>query len=387
MTSMRWWLLGVVLTISSASAQPPPKPPPVITLPLDFVGSTPLLAVRVNGATASWFIVDSGASSCVLDDAVAARLKLATVDRGAATGAGKGTVPYRSYRPDAVTFRAGLARFTCPLVISLDLSGQPAILGRRIDGVLGTGLFAQYVIELDHDTATLRLHPRDAFDYRGPGETLPLTFEDNVPHVTARLTVAGGSPTERKLLVDTGSQDAVDDDLLLKSKTPLVEVEGGVGIGQTYRVSFGLFTQVRLGSFELADVPAVAPGVALVGGEVLRRFRIFFDYSRARMIVEPTAHFRDRFPEGGPELRLHAVPGDASVKIHEVPARSPAARAGLLAGDLITAVDGAPVAELTFARVEALLNRPGASFALSIRRADRTLSIILDNPPRPRGTR
>lgn len=376
MTSIRWSVLAAALCARSAWAEPAP---PVITLALEFTGSTPLLAVRVNGSAPGWFIVDSGASPCVLDDALARRLRLVAVDTGTATGAGKGSVPTRNYRTDAVSFRAGLASFNCPRVISLDLSGQPAILGRKIDGILGGGFLSQYVVELDYETATLRLHPRD-FEYRGPGETLPITLEKGVPHVTARLTVAGVAPAARTLLIDTGSQDAVDDDLLFQSKAPLAEVEGGVGLGQTYRVSFGSFSQVRLGSFELADVPAVAPGVPLIGGEVLRRFRIFFDYPRSRMTLEPNPHLHDRFAASAPALQLRGVPGDAAVRVHEIPAQSAAARAGLAAGDLITAVDGTPVADLKLARLQELLKRPG-TFALTVRRAGRPLAVVLENPP------
>ena len=177
----------------------------------------------------------------------------------------------------------------------------------------------------------------------------------------------------------TGSQDSVDDDLLLQSKTPLAEVEGGVGLGQTYRVSFGVFSRVRLASFELENVPGVAPGVPLIGGEVLRRFRIFFDYARSRMTLEPNPHLHDRFRSSGPELQLRGAP-DGAVRVHEIPARSAAALSGLAAGDLITAVDGTPVAELTYTRLQALLTRAGA-FTLTVRRAGRTLTVVLDNPP------
>jgi hypothetical protein len=377
MASLRWFLLAA-LSVRAAAAQPAPG---VVTLPLELLGSTPLVSVRVNGSLPLMFILDSGASPCVLDEALARRLRLAAIGTGAASGAGKGTTPYRSYRSDAVSFRAGLAGFTCPKVISLDLSAQPAILGRRIDGILGTGLFSQYVVEVDYDTATLRLHPRDSFTYRGPGETLSLTFEDEVPHIIVRLTVPGVPPADRKLLVDTGSQDAVDDELVLQSKTPLTSVEGGVGLGQTYRVSFGTFSHVRLGSFELTNVPAVAPGVPLIGGEVLRRFRLFFDYPHSRLTFEPNAHLHDPFSTGGPQLSLRAVPSESAVRVQDVPAHSAAAQAGLVVGDVITAVDGASVAELTFTRLHALLTRPGAAFTLTIRRANRPLTIVLDNPP------
>ena len=131
--------------------------------------------------------------------------------------------------------------------------------------------------------------------------------------------------------------------------------------------------------FELASVPAVAPGVPLVGGEVLRRFRIFFDYARSRMTVEPNPHLHDRFALSAPALQLRGMPGDGAVRVHEIPAQSAAARAGLAPGDLITAVDGTPAADLGFMRLQALLRRAG-TFALTVRRAGRSISVLLENP-------
>jgi C-terminal processing protease CtpA/Prc len=138
---------------------------------------------------------------------------------------------------------------------------------------------------------------------------------------------------------------------------------------------------VRLGSFELTGVPGVAPGVPLIGGEVLRRFRLFFDYANARLTFEPNPHLHDRFRAGGPQIGIRAAPVEGAVRVQDVPAGGAAARAGLVVGDLITAVDGAPVAELTFPRLQALLVRPGAAFALTVRCGNRTLAIALDNPP------
>ena len=270
--------------------------PRSIRVRADLAGSTILIQLRVNESGPLWFILDTGANSCVLNHKAADELRLQPVSDVQGSGAGRGPVPFRSYRKEEVKFRIARASFQCDHVLSVDLSNQPSIIGRRVDGVLGSDFIAQFVIEVDYDRSVVWLHDPERFRYRGKGEVLPLTFERRLPYVEAQITVPGQLPSPRKLLVDSGSQDAVDDDLLLKSTGSLRKVIGGVGLGQTYEVSLGPLSLVQLGSFTFKDVPSVAPGVALIGSEVLRRFRTYYDYKRQRMILEPNRHLNDRFP-------------------------------------------------------------------------------------------
>jgi hypothetical protein len=262
----------------------------------DLAGSTILIPVRVNNSGPLWFILDTGANSCVLNHKAADELRLQPVSEVQGSGAGRGPVPFRSYRKEDVKFRIASALFQCDHVLSVDLSNQPSIIGRRVDGILGSDFIAQFVIEVDYDRRLVWLHDPERFRYRGKGEVLPLTFERRLPYVEAQIAVPGQLPSSRKLLVDSGSQDAVDDDLLLKSTGNLRKVTGGVGLGQTYEVSLGPLSVFQLGRFTFKNVPSVAPGVALIGSEILRRFRTYYDYKRQRMILEPNRHLNDPFP-------------------------------------------------------------------------------------------
>lgn len=263
---------------------------------VDLAGSTVLLPGRVNDSGALWFILDTGANSCVLDHKVADQLRLKPASDIQGTGAGRGPVAMRSYPQKDVTFRIAGTSVQCDHVLSVDLSNQLSIIGHRVDGILGSDFISQFVVEVDYEHRLVRLHDPKRFRYRGKGEILPLRFERRLPYVEAEITVSGQPPTPRKLLVDSGSQDAVDDDLLLKSKGSLRKVTGGVGLGQTYEVSFGQLALFELGRFSFKDVPSVAPGVALIGSEILRRFRAYYDYKGARMILEPNRHLNDPFP-------------------------------------------------------------------------------------------
>lgn len=45
-----------------------------------------------------------------------------------------------------------------------------------------------------------------------------------------------------------------------------------------------------------AQTRSVRVPVDLTGSEILRRFHVYFDYQRERMILEPNGHLNDPFP-------------------------------------------------------------------------------------------
>lgn len=367
------WLACVPV---AGAAQPASLPPAAsVAVPVEIVGATVLLPVRINGSAPLWLLLDTGANSCVLDHALARRLGLESIRAGEATGAGTGTVPYLSYRPEDVAFEVGGTAFRCEHTISLDLAAVPGIVGHPVDGILGSDFIAQRTLQINYDAAVVRLHDPASFAYEGGGEILPLEFERRLPYVRAEITVAGVPPEVSRLLVDSGSEDAVDDPLLLRSTAGLETVTGGVGLGEEYQVSLGQLERFRLGRFEFTGVPSVAPGVALIGGEILRRFRVIADYARQRLILEPGAHLDDPFPRdvSGLDLRLEAP----RLAVHSVRAGWPGAEAGVRDGDLLLAIDGASVAELGLLRARRLLSVSGSTYALSLERGGRPLEVTI----------
>ncbi len=352
-----------------------------ILIPFETVGSTIFVPIRVNGSRPRWFILDTGANDCGLADELAKTLHLNARASAEGSGAGKGPVPYRRYARKSALFDINGIQFRCEHLFSLDLSQQPAILGRTVDGFLGSDFISQYVVVIDYDSEVLQLYDRTRFEYRGMGDVLPLTFDKRLPYVTARLTVAGVPPVQRRLLIDTGSEDAVDDNLILKSTGPHREVTGGVGLGQPYKVISGWVEQLELGRFQLSHLPSVAPGISLIGGEVLRRFRIILDYSRHHIILEPGAHFADAYRGDRSGLELWSVPAEGTLIVHEVRSGSAGAAAGLSVGDRILAIDGATVQSLGFERMQTMLTIPGADYRVRVKRAStiRDVELHLDS--------
>ena len=98
----------------------------------------------------------------------------------------------------------------------------------------------------------------------------------------------------------------------------------------------------------------------MIGVEFLRRFKVFFDYGRGRMILEPNSRYAEpsRFDASG--LRVHRVANlPDAVRIYQVLPETPAAEAGLQETDLIVAVDDTPVQRMSPGLVQEALTRDG----------------------------
>lgn len=85
---------------------------------------------------------------------------------------------------------------------------------------------------------------------------------------------------------------------------------------------------------------------------------------------------------------IHVLVGwsPTRVRVVEVPDRGPAARAGLAPGDVIVAIEGAPVAGLSAAEVHARLRgEVGSEVHLTVLRNDQELTLSVPRTPYARG--
>ena len=111
---------------------------------------------------------------------------------------------------------------------------------------------------------------------------------------------------------------------------------------------------------------------------MLRRFRVVFDYARKLMILEPNEHLAEVFEAGMSGAILTAEGADLrTFRVREVLPDTPAAEAGLRAGDIITAIDGKAAAEMSLEQINQLFKQHDRVFQLTIRRGEQETQVQL----------
>lgn len=334
------------------------------------------LPVRIRGIETR-AVLDSGATRSAVDAGFAARHRLHGV---------------RDHRVTALT-QETVARVTGPLRIEadarhllttsaliLDLAPMARAARMPIELVLGQEFFVRNMVEIDPDRAALRFWTNGSDNINN---WLP------VAQTADGLFCATISPKkglETAAIVDLGcstplyvSPEYADANNLFggmrRGSSASLGVEG-VAISQLGRMG-----SLRVGDVILHDVPFAVPPVwrfaapIIMGLPLLMRFRCRLAFGRARMQLVRASGSNRPFTRDASGLSvLHA--GDHLQVIH-VAKHSPAARAGLQAGDSIVAINDEQVGPGSAGNHRNLGKRPpGTRYALSVLTKDEVQLIL-----------
>lgn len=391
------WLWPIVLLVMSvglvirpnaleaqtaqATQQIPPEPHSLgshslATIPFELYGNQIFVRLRVNNFGPFWFVVDSGAGGWIVDRAHAVRLAL-HLEQETAQGTGAGSGTYDVSYAKNVTFSLSRITISVPLIGVIDLSSTKSQIGRQIEGLIGYDFFEKFIVEIDYEANLIRLFDPKTYRYSGVGESIPITVDRDARNafLEAEITVQGAAPQSRRLLIDTGSNDTVDDSFVANSTGPQREIISGVGLGKEFKSTVGIVSRLKLGGVSFENVYAGAGGVPLVGGGILRRFTVIFDYAHERMILEPNQHLKDTFPWDASGIVSLRLAESGKFLINSVLQESPASEAGLREGDSIQSIDGLPSEHFTLQQVQGLFLRVGGEHRLTVQRGSELLTI------------
>lgn len=363
-----------------------------VTIPVEVYAQHVFAPVRVNGGETAWFFVDSGAGTSLITKAWADKIGLASEGSMRAVGAAGATGLAL-----AKNVLVSLPGLEVPLasVTVLDAAAALPLLGRQWEGVLGYDVLSQLVVRLDYERQQITLYDPAAFT-PGPGAAaLPVTFLGNWPLVSGRIFLPGRPPVDTKCFIDSGAGGLMLSTPFTKehhvsevvTRKVVSSIYGAGGESKRYA---GRIAGIELGGFRLRGPLAgfsedtregalASPDIgAMVGGEILQRFTVTFDYPHHRILLEPNSHFADAFQGNQSGLSLVAEgPGFHRFLCDDVEPGSPAEMAGLRKGDVVTMLDGRPSDEFTLDQIDRLLAQSGRTLRLTILRDGRTFDVQL----------
>jgi len=364
--------------------------------PFEITSNKPFVQVTVNGSAPQWFVLDTGASGgSVVAKECAKRLGLSLGDEQQAhMGAGAGVDVGLSVTPH-VTLGIGADTMASPGLRVFPLAHVSKFEGRRVDGLIGEDFYHRNVIELDYATRKLRLHDPGTYVPPPHAVVVPITIEDGLVVAKGTVAIGGKRPIPCRMVIDTGVRATVilyqpfsNEHHLLGQPGNLINASVGGGVGGETRGDIGRLDSLRIGTMSFPRATAIfsrdSVGVfaqrdpdAIVGGDLLRRARVTFDYPHQRLVLEPYAGTPPPFEYDMSGTFLIAEGTDFDrIIVLGLTARTPASEAGIQKGDVILAIDGRHPPDLTLEQARALLRKPG-TYAVDVERDGRVLKLKL----------
>lgn len=356
-------------------------------IPIQEVDGHIFLRGQVNDSPLVWFSLDTAASHSLVDVGLARKLGLKLVGNQQVTGAG-GAVE-GSYAKGA-TIKLGDAELQNQTLSTLPLDPLYASIGRKAPVLLGYDFFSRFVVEIDYAAKYIVLHEPATFTYHGSGEVIPITLHNNQPYVSASLLLAERDPIAGEFVFDTGSGNSLMLSHAFATERRVLDSVGkrvqsrARGVGGELELIAGRVQGLRLGVFTVKNPVTLFPQGEIsavgtagnIGGKFLRRFRVIFDYSRNRVVLERNKRFSERedydmsgasLAAGNPDLKL--------IKVTRVLENSPASNAGLMPEDIIQAVDNKSAAEIGLASMREMFKKEGREYLLKIQRGEKTQQV------------
>ncbi len=392
-----------------------------------------IIPLEVNGSKLS-FILDSGVSKPILFNlAEQDSIQINKVSEITINGLGSGE-PIKALSSKENRFRLGAAQNNAQrlyVVLDRDKNFSPN-LGIPIHGIIGYDIFRDFIVDINYSKKVLRLYRPGSYEHKPDKkkEVIPLHVINKKAYVDGFVFLENKKKVPLKLLVDSGSSDALwlfeSDSIAVPNK----HYDDFLGSGLNGSV-FGKRSMVKgiqIGNFFLKDAKTSFPDMVhfdqimnlggrngSLGGEVLKRFNMVFDYRGGTITLKKNSNFnkayqynmsgieiqhdglryiseritnRKRQEEEDSEsfgnvqllfetqTRLSLVP---EIIVSGIRAGSPAKDAGLQEGDVILAVNGKKVHSYKLQEIMFMLNeREGKRVRLLIERANSDMTITYE---------
>lgn len=350
-----------------------------IEIKFNLISNLIIIPVSINGSDTMNFILDTGVRDPIITElTLVEELNLNYMKSIELRGLGNEPTTQAYQSGDNVIKLPGLTAKHQKINVILDENFQISqILGMPVHGLIGFNLFKQFVIKVNYSNETITLSKPVFFEYkpRKNDIVLPISWEKNKPIVNAEIVQNGGEIVPVKLLVDTGASDALwlstQTDSLIKLPEKTVFAFLGTGLGGDLFGHKGRIEGLWLGGSTLSTPIVSYPESAYIsqlafsekrngsiGGEVLRRYLVIFDYFYNRLILHPNSNFNNRFfyNMSGLEI-INPVPGIPVFTVSNIIEGSPAWDAGIRENDQLITLNNQHHKELTLNDINLVLRK------------------------------
>ncbi|MDA3929257.1 MAG: aspartyl protease family protein [Prolixibacteraceae bacterium] len=331
------------------------------TIDFKLISNLIIIPVSINGSDTMNFILDTGVRDPIITElTLVEELNLNYMKSIELRGLGNDMITQAYQSGDNTITLPGLSASHQKINVVLDENFQISqILGMPVHGLIGFNLFKHYIIRVNYAREQIKLIKPQFYKYRPRKNdiVLPVTFVRNKPVINAEVVQDNGKVVPVRLLVDTGASDALwlstQTDTSLKIPEQNMYAFLGSGLGGDLFGHKGRLSGLWLGGSTLSNPIVSYPESEYInnviqserrngsiGGEILRRYTVVFDYYNKRIILRPNSSLKEKFfyNMSGLEI-INPVPGIAVYTISNVIENSPAWNAGFRESDQVISIN------------------------------------------------
>ncbi len=337
------------------------------TIPFKLVNNLVIIEMEINGSEPLNFILDSGVGPMIISDpAIVDTLQTGNSVLYPIRGRGIGP-ELEAYLINNVKVTIG--KHASGNLTAVLLKDDPFklsfFLGIPVHGIIGSDFFTSFKVRLNYTRKKLTFYNFDVAT-KGYRKRIPLKVIGAKPYIDIALTEENGKIDSLLLLVDTGAGHAVSLDLSDENKgiQPNTTIPANLGIGLSGPISgfIGRVNNIKFGDFSFSHVITAFPHYedeklreimtkqdGSIGGEILRRFNLFFDYSKSELSLNKNRNYKEPFEYDMSGIEIYVISEDGINRffISRIEKDSPAEQVGLEVDDEIISIGLKKVQDLS----------------------------------------
>jgi hypothetical protein len=361
-------------------------------IPFEYVNNFIVLNLNFNGTLPLKFIFDTGAENTILSKREISDLLQIRYER---TFKLMGS----DLKTELTAFLARNIRLDIPnvafaprediLVLDEDYFRFEEYAGVSIHGILSGNAFSRYVVRINYQRRVITLFEKEGFRPKDAGYArVEMEVYRNKPYLNTSIQIASDTTIPVKLLIDTGAGLSMllfsNTHALTKAPSGSIPSNIGMGLGGYLQGFTGRVRQLSLGTlrqqniityFQELDTVVLERDVVyarngLIGNVILQRFVVMMDYQKGILWLKPNKTYETAFvyDRSGMHLIASGI-GLHTFTVQEVLPGSPAAEAGIQAGDVLRRVGWLPASMCDLSHViKKLQQKPGKKVRLGFKR-------------------
>lgn len=362
-----------------------------IEIPIQIQNNLIVVPVILNDVLPLKFIVDTGVRTAILTQKTFSDILQLPYSRKYSISGPGGEKLIDAYVTNNVSLALPgvIGTGHALLVLEEDYLELRNFLGTDVHGILGYELFSRFIVKIDYNRKVMTLILSEKFRAGKKYQELPMLIEDTKPFILTSLNLTASESMTTKLLMDTGASHGLmlepssDERIVPPSKN--VSAIIGRGLGGAITGKIGRIESLQLGNYKLNNILANFPDPnsymdtlkntltfrhGSIGGEILSRFTVIFNYPQGKVYLKKNSEFKKEFYFNLSGINLKAIGSSLDIyEVSEVRKESPAAKAGILVGDRIISVNGMTSEIYHLNVINAFLNmKPGKKISVVIER-------------------